>query len=271
MKKALFNIAWDLNEEDLVAKLLSIHQVTGVELALSKIWPNLEHVTKKQIKEYKDYWNKQGIEIAALCSLLYPHPEMNIFNGFDERAKMLSYLEKIASFGSQLGAKILVFGSPKNRNYAEINYEEAFKLAVDFFNQLAMIGEKYDVVFCIEPIPTEYKTNFINTTTEAVDLVKRINHPNFQLHLDSGAMTVNNEDYQKSIKLGLKYLKHFHISEDFLGEVGKGKVNHQKIAALLKEYNYDGWVSIEMPKKDTQKDNLEKIERVLKLVERIYK
>jgi sugar phosphate isomerase/epimerase len=84
-------------------------------------------------------------------------------------------------------------------------------------------------------------------------------------------MTVNNEDYQESIKLGLKYLKHFHISEDFLGEVGKGKVDHQKIADLLKECNYDGWVSVEMPKKDGETNNLVKIERVLRLVERIYR
>lgn len=270
MKIAFFNIAWESNQDEIVATLLSKYKISGVELAASKIWVNPEKVSDKQAQKYRKFWNSQGIEIVALCSLLFPHTELNIFQNNDIRDQTLKYLEKIANLGRVLGAKVLVFGSPKNRNYQGLTSQEVQAIADHFFYQLALIGQKYQVIFCLEPIPAYYDTNFVNTTAEAVKLVKRINHPYFQLHLDSGAMTMNKEDYEASIKLGKPYIKHFHISEDFLEEVGTGTVDHQHLARLLKHIKYDGWVSVEIPKKNDDQDSLAKIERVLKFVKKIY-
>ncbi len=247
MKIAISNLAWEVNEDEQILPLLIKYKVDGVEIALSKVWQNPIKTDAIKLKKYKQFWSKNGFPIIATASLLFGHPELTIFKNRQTREKTFSYLSKMIEISAYLGAKVMVFGSPKNRKTNNLDKEEVSKIAQDFFFSIGEAAKKHDIYFGIEPNPVYYGTDFINTTMEALELIKKVDHPNFRLHLDSGTMAMNGENYQDTIRISLPYVCHFHISEPMLKPVKAGLVDHEVIAATLKLLKYDKWISVEMP------------------------
>ena len=81
-------------------------------------------------------------------------------------------------------------------------------------------------------------------------------------------MYLNKEDVIKSISDSINYLRHFHVSEPFLKPITNGQVDHKKISGILKEINYNKWVSIEMKK--VEANNMKNLELCLEYVAEIY-
>lgn len=268
MNIAMSNIAWNKQEDNGVLMLLKKYKIKGVEIAPTKIWQDPTNVSKLEIKKYRDYWNRNNIDIVAMQALLFGHPELALFKDEQTRRETIAYLSRIMNLGNILGAKVVVFGSPKNRVTRGLDKKIVQKIAHEFFSQIANIAKENDILFCIEPNPKAYETDFINTTNEAIALVRLINHPNFRLHLDSGAMTLNGEDYKQSIQKGLSYLSHFHISEPHLIPIGENGTDHKTIAQKLKEVKYDKWTSIEM--RQAFDANSKNIEKTLSFVTSMY-
>lgn len=269
MKIAISNIAWEKSEDDAVAKLLHKYSVAGIEIAPTKIWDSPTEVLEEKIKDCASYWADQGISIVATQSILFGHPELTIFPDEKTRTKTLNYLKQMIRVSKSLGAKVIVFGSPKNRVVGNLDQKAATEIATKFFYELGEGAKEYDVLFCIEPNAKQYGTDFVTNTDEAVDFVARVNHPNFRLHLDAGVMTLNGEDYQTAISKALPYLCHFHISEPFLDHIGSVDTDHKAIASALRSVQYAGCVSIEM-KSAVLSSNLDAVDKSLKLVTEVY-
>lgn len=270
MKIAISNLAWEHKQNEEVLKILNKHQIKGIEVAPTKVWKNPTETSEISIKKYKDFWMKNGVGIVATTSLLYGHPELTIFGSKKTRKETLEYLIKIIRLSGFLGAKAMVFGSPKNREIGDLRRQEVTKIACDFFHKIGEIAKKYNIYFGIEPNPPIYGADFILTTKEAIELVKKVNHPNFKVHMDSGTLAENKVDYEKVIKEALPYTCHFHISEPHLKVIPQGIVDHGVIAKALKKLKYNKWLSIEMPLNEVE-NGLEIIDNVLQFISRTYK
>lgn len=272
MNIAISNIAWERKEDGEIAKILRKYDISGIEIAPTKIWENPLEVKEKEIKEYKNYWLNNGINIVAMQSLLFGHPELTIFDSRQIRTKTINYISRIVHLSSLLGSKVMVFGSPKNRLINGLKYDKALEIACEFFYEIAEICKQYNIFFCIEPNPPQYGADFILNTNEAIKLVTKVNHSHFRLHLDTSTMTINKESYEDSIKNGLSLLKHFHISEPYLEPIKEGVTDHKNIAAILKKLNYNEnrSVSIEMRSSDNN-SNTKLVDKTLELVTKIYR
>jgi sugar phosphate isomerase/epimerase/dTDP-4-dehydrorhamnose reductase len=259
-KLAISNLAWEEKQNEKVLPILKKYKIVKIEVAPSKI-SNLE--------AFRDFWQKNCIEIIATTSLLFGHPELTIFENELIRQKTLVYLKKMIKTSSLLGAKTMIFGSPKNRNIGNLSKKEALEIAKDFFGKIAEKCKRYNINFAFEPNPPIYGTDFINTTKEAIELTKIVNHPNFGINIDMSTMTKNKENYEETIKNALPYAKHFHLSEPGLKVIPQKLSNHKKLAKALKKTKYNGILSIEMPLQDT-KTNLQQIKKTLKFIASTY-
>lgn len=268
-KIAISNLAWNKKEENIVIPLLKKYQITGIELAPSKIWKDPTKVKQDKIEEYKKVWKENGIQIIAVTSLLFRHPELTIFESKTKREKTLNYLKKMIKLTSDLGAKVIVFGSPKNRIVGKLDKKSINGIAVKFFKDVSKEARKYNITFCIEPVPEIYGSDYILNTSQARSLVKKINSENIKINMDSGAMKINKEDFKKEIKKSLNLIGHFHISEKGFNGVSDTKFGHGIIVKTLKNIKYKGWVSIEMWAKDS-KNNIKSISNTLEFVKKIY-
>ena len=91
MRLAISNIAWPAGADAAAAPLLRAHGVEGVELALTKIWPEPLDAPAAEVRAYRDGWEKQGLRIAALQALLFGKPHLTLFSDEPTRRQMLNY------------------------------------------------------------------------------------------------------------------------------------------------------------------------------------
>ncbi len=271
MKLVISNIAWTNEEEAKIAELLQRIGVTYVEVAPTKQWqdPTTEASTAA-LAVYKTFWAGYGIEIVAFQSMLFNRPDLKIFESEALRKETLEYLQRFIALAPQLGAGVMVFGSPKNRQHGNLPLRQAEVIANNFFNELGKTARKNNVVFCIEPNPTDYACDFVTNAQQGIDIVRSVNNPGFGLHLDIAGMTLAKDNVVDSIKAAGKLIQHFHISAPFLEQVeDRGDVDYRGAAKALKDINYDRFVSIEM-KPGEVGTNLQRVEKAVRFAQSIY-
>ena len=137
-----------------------------------------------------------------------------------------------------MGGHILVFGSPKQRNVMDgVTYGQAFDFAVEVFEKAMPTFAERGVTLCMEPLATT-ETNFCKNAAETVTLIERINHPNFQVLLDTKAMTDEPEGRPATIRKHAKYLKHYHANDANLEGPGFGDVDFAPIFQALHDIQF---------------------------------
>lgn len=270
MELAISNIAWTKEEEPAVAQRLGQLGVKCIELAPTKQWQDPTSVDGAEIKKYASFWTDQGFEIVALQSMLFNRPDLKIFESAKKRQETLDYLSKFIDVARELGAKIMVFGSPKNRQKDTLTDHEATAIATDFFGELHEVAASRDVYFCLEPNPPDYDCDFVTTAKEGVSFLKILNKSSIRLHLDLAAMTLNGENIAESIELAAPYLKHFHISAPYLQQIeARPDVAYGQAAQALRAIGYSGLVSIEM-RPGTSGQNLERVDKAVKFAQGVF-
>jgi sugar phosphate isomerase/epimerase len=230
---SISNIAWDVNLDEEVSKILNIQSINYIDIAPSKYFKNIFNVSDAEIDIVKSQWNDRGITIYGMQALLFGlQKPLNIFGFEHEREELLRYLDAVCRIAGGLGVKHLTFGSPKNRDITDVIPSSIDKTAINFFNSLGNIAQKYNVIINLEPNPVEYNCNFCTTSEETYRIVTLVNHPNIKMQIDTGAIIMNREDVNKI------YFNsgHIHLSEPNLQVLGTGNYDeyHEKIGTKLK-------------------------------------
>ena len=268
MKFSISNIAWNPKDDDQVVKLMKKYGISGVEIAPAKISDQPGNISSEMINAYSKKWQDREVVLTSMQALLFGGPSANIFASDQERGQIFEYLSKIIKIAGSLSTKKLVFGSPKNRLKGKLSKEEADQIAIQFFREIANMASENQVQFCIEPNPSYYACDYINTSSEGIDLVKKVGHKGFGLHLDTAGMTLAGENVYETICAAAGNFSHFHISEKDLAPIGSGEVKHTEVSKALKEINYSDWLVIEMRQTET---SLKDIEYAFDFVSSIYK
>ena len=140
----------------------------------------------------------------------------------------------------------MVFGSPAQRRVpAGATREQAADHAVDTFRRALPGIVDAGVKLCLEPLaPAE--ADFLNTAAEAVEVLDRIGHPNFLLHLDVKAMSSEGPPVPDIICRHVARTGHFHANDPNKRGPGFGEVDFVPIFKALLDTGYPGWVSVEV-------------------------
>ncbi|EPX60392.1 sugar or sugar nucleotide oxidoreductase [Cystobacter fuscus DSM 2262] len=246
MKLAASNIAWAREQNEDVARMLRELGFQGVELAPTAIWSEPLKATPEEIRVCREWWESRGLPIVAMQALLFGRADLTIFDDAATRAATREYLSGIIRLGGQLGAKALVFGSPKNRKVGARPRAEAEEIACEFFHALGEVALQHGTTLCVEPNPTVYACDFVTTSREGLELVRKVGSAGFCLHLDAGGITLSQESFDDRLLEALRSARHFHASESQLAPLGSGTVDHPRFVAALREVHYGHWVSVEM-------------------------
>jgi D-psicose/D-tagatose/L-ribulose 3-epimerase len=247
MRVAVSNIAWEPTDDDAVAAVLADAGVSGIEIAPTKLWAAPEEIGPAEAETVRDAWAGRGLPIVAMQSLLYGHPDLLVFAGANVRAATRRHLEAIITLGGRLGARRLVFGSPKNRRRGDLPMDDAMAAAAELFRPLAEHAAACGTVLCIEPNPPQYGSDFVTDAEQAVRLADLVDHDGFGVHLDAACMSLADDDPAAAIPAAAHRLRHFHVSEPELGPVVvEPDADHSRAAAALVAAGYDGWCSVEM-------------------------
>ncbi|GAA4431371.1 sugar phosphate isomerase/epimerase family protein [Bremerella cremea] len=162
------------------------------------------------------------------------------------RQKTSDYFCELARLCHDLGGKIMVLGSPQQRNLLPgVSESEAMRLAADCLRKAMPTLEQYDVTLALEPLgPAE--GDFLNTAEKGMELMDMIDSPNCKIHLDVKAMSAEEKPIPQIIRETAPHIAHFHANDPNKRGPGMGDVNFVPIFQALKEVRYNGWVSVEV-------------------------
>jgi sugar phosphate isomerase/epimerase len=219
----------------------------GLELAPFTLAPRVTDVSAEQRRSVRQAAESAGLQIVGLHWLLAKTEGFVITSpDADVRHRTAEYLGQLARGCRDLGGDRMVFGSPQQRRIpAGHSREQAAEFALDTFRRAAPMIADSGVQVCLEPLaPTE--ADFLTTCTETVELLDRIDHPNFVLHLDVKAMSSEAESVSALIRKHVGRTGHFHANDANRRGPGFGETDFRPIMATLKESGYSGWVSVEV-------------------------
>jgi sugar phosphate isomerase/epimerase len=103
------------------------------------------------------------------------------------------------------------------------------------------------VLYCVEPL-SHLWTNFINTVTEATQLVKEVRHPNFKMVFDCRSASAQEKSVPEALLRALEsgYLRHVHVNDANGKGPGFGDIDFVPILKMLIKNSYKGYISVEV-------------------------
>jgi sugar phosphate isomerase/epimerase len=270
VRLAISSIAWDLEEDTSVAKVLGKFGVNAIDVVPGKYFPNPASTKDRDITKVRRWWADYGIEITGMQALLFGTTGLNVFGESKSQEAMLGHMRTVCRIGAGLGATRLVFGSPKNRDRSGLSDAQAFEQAVSFFRRLGDAAQEHGVIICLEPNPTRYGANFMTTSKETAEVVTAASHRAIRMQFDTGALTINKESPEGVLESSAGLIGHVHASEPDLLPLGDGGTDHRLMHKALRQHLPDHVVSIEMVA--TKKEpHLRSIERALTCAVECYR
>jgi sugar phosphate isomerase/epimerase len=258
MKFALCNEMFErrpMAEVCSTARKLGYH---GIEVAPFTLAPSANEVTAAQRTEVRRTIEEAGLETVGL-HWLFAGPAGLHMTTTDKQiwGRTRDYLSCLLDLCSDLGGKVLVLGSPKQRSVIEGQTKKgAWQRAVDLLSSVMDQAAQLGLTICLEPLST-VETNFINTVAEGMKMVRQINHPNLKIHLDVKAMCSESKpvpDVIRSVRAA--DIGHFHVNDANLYGPGMGEVDYGPIAEAVKDVGYDKWLSVEVFKYDPDPETI---------------
>ena len=221
---------------------------TGWEVAPFTLADQIESFSKTQREDYRSEVEGSGLEIVGLHWLLAKTEGLHLTTMDKEtRKRTADYFVQLVSLCSDLGGKVMVLGSPGQRNLTEgQSTDTAMQNAAEVLSEVVESLVEHSVVLALEPLgPAE--GNFLNTADEARQLANMIgNHDAIGLHLDVKAMSTEAKPIEQVIKDHADWIAHFHANDPNLLGPGMGEVDFKPIFDALKQIQYDRWVSVEV-------------------------
>lgn len=270
MRLAISNIAWNVPEDEDVAKILNKYSIDAIDIAPGKYFSDFANTTSHKIDEVKSWWSDRGVEITGMQSLLFGTEGLNVFGPPEIQHRLLKHLEAVCRIASRLGSTRLVFGSPKNRNREGLTDKQAIRIATIFFRQLGDIAMDNGVIVCLEPNPTCYGANFMTSSPETAQVVNSVSHPAIRMQFDTGALSINQESAEMVLAEYSKLIGHIHASEPDLVPLGDSEIDHSEISAAIQKHIPNHPVTLEMVTTKNE-PHLVSIERALKHAIRSYR
>ena len=235
---------------------------TGVEITPFTLMPDAQpfdvrQVSAQRIVDIRTQAEDAGLEVVGLHWLLaktdgfyLTSPDANV------RRHTAEYLRALVELCADLGGRIMVLGSPQQRNLLPgVSYEDAEAYATEVLHAVIPACLQFGVTLALEPLgPTE--GDFLLTAESAIRLAKMVGSKHCRLHLDVKAMSSEGRPIADIIRANREWMVHLHANDPNLLGPGMGEVDFRPIFAALKEIDYAGWVSVEVFKFEPSPDEI---------------
>lgn len=211
----------------------------SVELPLE----DASHIDPHIIKSALD---DNGLICGSICAVMAPGRDLR--GNPDEQQASLNYIKSAIDIMQVLECPVLVgplYSTVGRANQTPLDlYNQQWELVSRHLSDLAAYAAHAGVQLAIEPL-NRYETDFINTTAQAIKMVKHVNSPALGVHLDSYHMNIEEKDSADAIRMAGEKLFHFHACGCDRGTPGSDHINWKRISKSLHEINYQGNIVIE--------------------------
>jgi sugar phosphate isomerase/epimerase len=257
-------------EFDRVCRTVKALGYDGIEIAPFTLAPLITDLSPVRRQELRRMVEDAGLATIGLHWLLAKTEGLYLTSADPAvRQRTGDYLVALAEATRDLGGTLMVFGSPKQRDLLPgVSYDQAVGHAIEVFRRVMPRVADAGVDLCFEPLaPAD--TNFVNSCDQAMELIRRVGHPNFKLHMDVKAQSAETDaTVPELIRRHAARAGHFHAQDVNLRGPGMGNVDFGPIMKALVDSGYDRWVSVEVfdfspGAEETAADSIECLRREL--------
>ena len=219
---------------------------TGIELAPFTFAADCRDITAEMRRWIATVATDHGLSITALHWLLVSPPGLHIHTSDTLlREKTTSYLKALADLALDVGAPVMVLGSPKARTLEGGDLLGAMQRSQETLLHVATHLQGSAVRLCPEALPGP-EADFLLTQQQAFSLVQACGHPNIGMMLDVKSMCSEVIGPAGLIAEFGDVCCHLHANDANRRGPGDGTTDFKAIAAALDATDFDGWVSVEV-------------------------
>ena len=229
----------------IVAKQLGYDGIEIAPMTLSDAPQTLSATRRAQIRRSAA---DAEIAITGLHYLLRAPAGLSITSADGAiRARTKDVMRRLCDLAADLGAGIVVHGSPEQRRLEPSDEAEGRKRGAECFAAVASAAEGAGVIYCIEPLSLD-QTQFVNTVAEAAEMVRAIGSPAMRTMIDCSSAGRSEAEpipdlLRKWLPSGL--IAHIHFNDPNRRGPGEGKLAFAPILKALREGGYSGMAAIE--------------------------
>ncbi|HEV7266959.1 MAG TPA: sugar phosphate isomerase/epimerase family protein [Falsiroseomonas sp.] len=187
----------------------------------------------------------EGAPITSLHWLLVAPAGLSITTADAAiRARTLDVMERLIGLAADLGATLLVHGSPKQR---QVEADGDVQRAAEAMAKAGAWAAQHGLTYCLEPLDAR-QTNWATTVAEAVEIVARIASPGLKTMLDvsaagNGEQASVEELLRRFVPSG--WIAHVHLNDRNRRGPGQGSDRFGPVLRALRETGYAGFCAVE--------------------------
>jgi D-psicose/D-tagatose/L-ribulose 3-epimerase len=203
-------------------------------------------MSEEQFREFSDVVLASPLRCYAFNSFIR-RPDLRVVGPEVSTSALKEYLERCLPRCRRLGASIVVWGSAGSRNVPEgFSREHARHQIADFLKMAGEVARRSHVIVAIEPLRRQ-ESNILNTGAEALEMVRRVKHPNVRMIIDYFHLREENED-PRILEIGRHEIVHLHFANPHGRVWPHDPAEDDHYAAFfgyLKKTGYSGGISVE--------------------------
>jgi sugar phosphate isomerase/epimerase len=228
------------------ARLAAALGYGGLEVAPFTLDAEAPHLlSAARRSEIRRIAESEGAPITSLHWLLVAPRGLSITSAdATKRAQTLDVMERLIGLAADLGATLLVHGSPKQRQVETAadaaRAEEALACAGDW-------AAAHGLTYCLEPLDAG-QTNWATTVGEAVEIVRRISSPGLRTMLDTSAAARGEAEPVEAVLrrfLPTGCIAHIHLNDRNRRGPGQGSDCFAPLLRTMRDGGYQGFCAIE--------------------------
>ena len=220
----------------------------GLEIAPFTLSPEPHELPASQRTRLRDALAGHGLQAGGLHWLLLAPEGLSITSDDESvRARTLQVMCGLIELCADLGGKVLVHGSPRQREPLPGDPEGSRERAIEAFAAAGEHAARHGVTYLIEPL-SRLETPFINSIAEAAAIVDLVGSPGLSAMLDCRAARLSEaDDVVTLLKRWLPggYVRHVHLNDVNSRAPGQGDDTFAEVLACLQELDYQGGLGVE--------------------------
>jgi D-psicose/D-tagatose/L-ribulose 3-epimerase len=215
----------------------------------------IEEIGQFDVSRVSALARSHGLEVS-ICAVIGPGRDLLLP---DEAERGVSYLQSCIDVAREMGSPTVAgpFYSAVGRCWRSTaaERERDVEQIARVLRSLGEYAAERGVRLGVETL-NRFETSFLNTTEQALELIRRVDHPAVGLTLDLFHLGIEEKHVGDALRAAGRHLLHVQVAENDRGTPGTGHLPWHDVAAALHEIDYTGRVVIE-----TFSDRVEAIAR----------
>ena len=203
-------------------------------------------MSEDQFRLYSETVLASPLRCRAFNSFIR-RPELKVVGKEASSSALKEYVGGCLPRCRRLGASVVVWGSAGSRNVPEgFSRERAQEQITEFLHMAGDAARPHNLFIAIEPLRHQ-ESNILNTGAEALEMVRKVKHPNVRMIIDYYHLREENED-PKILETARNEIVHIHFANSH-GRIWPRDLSeddhYAAFFARLKKIGYSGGISIE--------------------------